>query len=268
MLFFVLPSKALAQQTQVAILGFHDIVDTKNPKQVPPKRREFDTDCPLSKLETILTYLLEKNYWFLSSREFQDYFLKNKVVPPQHANQQAIMLTFDDGYTGVYDNMLPLLKRLQEKYNQQVKVVLFITPGLLGVIDGDITYTNCEDLRDGFKAGFYDVQSHGLSHQNLTKLNTEDLTFELIKSKFILRKCLEDLDPGKNTAITIAYPYGASNKQVERYVSADFDFAFAYDDQFYKVGDRRNNKYRIHRLQVYKALPTQKLIEKLEAQPK
>jgi peptidoglycan/xylan/chitin deacetylase (PgdA/CDA1 family) len=247
---------------KVSIIGFHDIVDLQNPNNLPPHRREFDSDYTKQDLEKFLSYLLQNNYWFLSTEEFYDYFLKKtKKIPPENLAQKPVMITFDDGYKGMYNNVLPLLENLEKTYHKKVKVVLFINPGLMNVVDGDLYYVSCDNLKEGLQKGFFDIQSHSLTHQKLTELTEKEIVFELSKSKFILRQCTEDLDPEKKVASYLAYPNGATNKKVEQYTSAYYDAGFLYDNKVFEINSISNNRFRVHRLMAYRGMSPEHLIK-------
>jgi poly-beta-1,6-N-acetyl-D-glucosamine N-deacetylase len=118
---------------KIPLLGFHGIIDLEKPDQVFVQGTAFQ-EMAYNKqdLEPVLDYLLQNNYWFLSTQELHDYFLtKSQPLPSEKIGKKPIMLSFDDGYKTDYVNLLPLLESLEKKYNQKVKVVLFINPGTL-----------------------------------------------------------------------------------------------------------------------------------------
>ncbi|WP_341731573.1 polysaccharide deacetylase family protein [Microcoleus sp. EPA2] len=247
---------------RIPILGFHDIVDIQNPAELPPNRNAFSTDYTKQDLAVFLEYLVEENYWFLSSQDLYLYFIeKSKPIPPQHKGQKPIMITFDDGYKGVHTNALPLIEKLSFIYKEKGKFVLFVNPRFLGVDMGGefLPHTSCNDLRDGYKKGFYDIQSHGFSHKNLTTLNGKNLELEISKSKLILRKCMSNLDKNKFVGAHIAYPYGASDREVESILPKYHLTGFLYDDNLLRVSRLRNN-YRISRMTVSKDMSPTDLI--------
>jgi peptidoglycan/xylan/chitin deacetylase (PgdA/CDA1 family) len=247
---------------RIPILGFHDIVDIQNPAELPPRRNAFSTDYTKQDLAVFLEYLVEENYWFLSSQDLYLYFIeKSKPIPPQHEGQKPIMITFDDGYKGVHTNALPLIEKLSFIYKEKGKFVLFVNPHFLGVDMGGefLPHTSCNDLREGYKKGFYDIQSHGFSHKNLTTLNGKNLELEISKSKLILRKCMSNLDKNKLVGAHIAYPYGASDREVESILPKYHLTGFLYDDNLLRVSRLRNN-YRISRMTVSKDMSPTDLI--------
>ena len=242
---------------QIAVWGLHDIVNSHNKYNQPPFRREFNSDYRKDDLRIFLEYLLQNNYWFLSAAELDQYFLhQTKAIPATQRNKKPIVLTFDDGYQGIDRNLLPLLQELNNKYQARIKVVLFINPGLMSTIDQDILYLQCDELKKGQQLGFYDVQSHGLSHLKLTEVNINTLSFELLQSKKLLHKCL-----GQEKAVAkyFAYPYGAYNPKVTKYVSKFYKGAFAYNNQALNLQNTPN--FAISRYQVHRKLKPQNLIK-------
>ena len=236
---------------RIPILGFHSLIDLPAPINRDQNHHLQEIDYTKQDLAAFLDYLIQQNYWFVSTQELYDYFLtRAKEIPPEHLGQKPIMLSFDDGYKTMYTNLLPLLENLEDKYSRKVKVVLFVNPGTMSTPESKFPYhVSCNDLREGFTKGFYDIQSHGLTHKNLTEINAEDLLYEIAEAQVQLRKCTTDLDPGKVVASHIAYPYGATNEQVKAYVSKYYLSGYLYNSEIMKLGWVRNN-YRIPRLSV------------------
>lgn len=256
-------SNFTAKRERIPILGFHDIIDLQNPAQIPPYRQSFEIDYTKQDLEKFLEFLIKENYWFLSAQDLYIYFVeKSQPIPAEYHGRKPIMLTFDDGYQGIHENALPILEKLAKKYNRKGKLVLFINPRTMGMQNDEkeVPHTTCEDLREGYQKGFYDIQSHGYSHEDLTKLKGKALDNELGLAKFALRKCLHDLDKNKLVAAHIAYPYGAVNKSVEKALKPYYISGFLYDDKFVRV-NRINNKMRISRLTINNKMTAQQLIE-------
>ena len=247
---------------RIPIIGFHDIVDTRNPAELPPKRHAFSTDYTKQDLSVFLEYLMKENYWFLSSQDLYVYFIdKSQPIPAQNLGKKPIMIAFDDGYKGVHENALPLLEKLSFTNKEKGKFVLFVNPHFLGVDMGQdfLAHTTCNDLRDGYLKGFYDVQSHGFTHKNLTKVSGKELEFEIAKSKLELRKCMGDLDKNKVIGAHIAYPYGASDSEVEELLPKYHLTGFLYDDHLFRV-NRLENNYRISRITVDQDMSPRALI--------
>jgi poly-beta-1,6-N-acetyl-D-glucosamine N-deacetylase len=247
---------------EIPIFGFHDIVNIQNPNERSPQRPDFPGDYSQQNLATFLEYLVSNNYWFLSSQELYDYFLANpkQEVPAEYRDRKKVMITFDDGNKTIYTHLLPILEQLQNKYGTKNKAVVFINSGFLGRPNSLIKKVNCQDLRDGLQKGFYDIQSHGLNHENLTKISLKALDRELSEDQIRLRKCTQDLDPNQTVASHIAYPFGAVNKQVDQYVAKYYFSGYLYDSLKLKLRFFPHNKYRISRLTVNSKHSAKRLI--------
>jgi peptidoglycan/xylan/chitin deacetylase (PgdA/CDA1 family) len=264
-LLFIITTYLLLYITapKIPILGFHGIVDLDNPTvgiiQTPVAQRMA---YPEQNLETVLEQLVQKNYWFLSTQDLYDFFItKSKDIPPQHIGQKPIMLSFDDSYKTVYTNLLPALEKLKRRYGQTIKVVLFVNPGTLATPNHpSTTYLSCEELRTGYEKGFYDIQSHGLNHKNLTQINSQDLVTELAQAQTQLRACLAGLAPTETIAAHIAYPYGAFNRQVEAYAAKYYQSGFLYNSRALRFC-WLDNPYLISRLTVNRDKPISQLIQ-------
>ncbi len=247
---------------EIPVFGFHDIVDIQNPQEIPPQRRDFPGDYSQQNLEPFLESLVSQNYWFLSTQELYDYFLASppKIVPAEYRDRKKVMISFDDGNKSIYTHLIPILEKLENKYSTKNKVVVFINSGFLGPHNSLIKKVKCQDLRDGFKKGFYDIQSHGLNHENLTKISLEALDRELSEDQIRLRKCTQDLDPNQTIASHIAYPFGAVNKQADKYITKYYKSGYLYDSLKLKLRLFPPNKYRISRLTVNSKHSAKRLI--------
>ncbi|MBK1990442.1 polysaccharide deacetylase family protein [Sphaerospermopsis aphanizomenoides BCCUSP55] len=254
----------------IPILGFHGIVNNKsiNAKGNIRKPQDLDMDYTKQEMEKLLEYLVKHDYWFLSSQDLYDYFLtRTKEIPYQYRNKPAIMLTFDDGYKTVYTNLLPILSKLEKKYGKKIKVVLFVSPGTLADDNGiPPTHLKCQELRYGWQKGFFDIQSHGENHKNLTEISQQQMVSELLLARIKLRKCLDDLDPEQKVASHLAYPYGAANKTVAKYVAKYYLSGYLYNDKLLNYTCLKDN-YKIPRLMVNATKSSQELIAMIQSFP-
>lgn len=251
---------------KLPIFGFHSIINLKNPNDSPFLASSFkQMNYQRQDFEKFLGDLMYRNYWFLTTQELYDYFVtKSKPIPAEHIGQKPIMLSFDDGYKNIYTNLIYTLERIEKKYGKKVKVVLFVNPGTLAdYVSNSSIHMTCNDLREGIKKGFYDVQSHGLTHKNLTKINEQELIAELSKAQTNLKKCVADLDPDSKFGSHIAYPYGATNKQVEKYASQYYLSGYLYNSKIMKIPNFSNH-YKISRITVNETHSPNRLIEMAE----
>jgi poly-beta-1,6-N-acetyl-D-glucosamine N-deacetylase len=251
---------------RIPILGFHSIVDSPTPNTNNNGGTQQPSDMEYTKqdLQQFLDYLVRQDFWFLSTQDLYDYFIaKSKSLPPQRIGQRPIMISFDDSYKTYYTNLLPTLELLEQTYNKKVKVVLFLNPASLAKDQKkSTTHLNCGDIREGLRKGFFDIQSHGQTHKDLTKINPQDLDFELSESQKQLRQCTEGLD-NKTVGLHIAYPYGHVNKQVETAAAKYYLSGYLYNSRIFKLGWLRS-PYQIPRLSVNREKTPERLIKMAE----
>ncbi|QSJ17104.1 polysaccharide deacetylase family protein [Nostoc sp. UHCC 0702] len=247
----------------IPIFGFHGIIDIKSNA---PDLYSGEMHYPKQEIEKFLEQLIINNYWFLSSQDLYDFFLsKSRKLTAEQYKQKPIMISFDDGYKTVHTKLLPILSKLEKKYGKKVKIVLFINPGSLARQGSlDTTHLGCKELREGLKKGFYDIQSHGLNHKNLTKLTRRELVKELVQARTELRTCTQDLDPDQQVASHFAYPYGAYNQEVETFVAKYYLSSYLYNNRILDYGCFKNH-YEIPRLMVNRQNTTKQLIDIAEA---
>ncbi|WP_166481790.1 polysaccharide deacetylase family protein [Scytonema sp. UIC 10036] len=251
-----------ANEAEIPILGFHGILDDKASVIFSP---EESLHYPQRDLEELLEDLIRNDYWFLTTQDLYDFFLKRaKKIPKEYLKKKPIMLSIDDGHKTIHTNLLPILYKLEKKYNQKIKVVLFINPGTFPKQKSkSLTHLGCQELREGLKHGFYDIQSHGMNHQNLTKLSSQEIVYELVQAQTKLRECTKDLDPQKKVASHFAYPYGAYNERVKSYVSKYYLSSYLYNDKILSLACKKKF-YEIPRLTVSRGTSFLELIRKSE----
>jgi peptidoglycan/xylan/chitin deacetylase (PgdA/CDA1 family) len=141
----------------------------------------------------------------------------------QTANAQTpnlVVLTFDDDWIGQYKYAIPTLEK------NGFNATFFVTclgpiqqaPSFIRGMSPDITTW---DQVKAIKDKGFDIQNHGMTHHNLTAVNTRILNNEVVKSKQCLDKHL-----GVNASIfATAYAGPVGNKTVDSLISANYDFA-------------------------------------------
>ena len=88
--------------------------------------------------------------------------------------QKPVLLTFDDGYVDNYTELYPLL----QKYN--AKATVFVVTGALGVNPNFMTWEQAKEMSD---SGLVSIQSHTVTHRDLTSLTAEEQRRELAQAK-------------------------------------------------------------------------------------
>jgi peptidoglycan/xylan/chitin deacetylase (PgdA/CDA1 family) len=160
-----------------------------------------------------ITYF-RKNFMLTLSFLF---LIVNGFIPIAYA-EKAIILNFDDDWKGQLTYAVPIL----EKYG--FKASFFVTTGCLTYqnssfcnnLGGDSAMT-WEDIRFLSELG-HDIQSHGVSHKDVTALSASDLEYEVGQSKQSL------LEHGFNsTVFGTPYAAGSGNSTVVNTISKYYE---------------------------------------------
>lgn len=141
-----------------------------------------------STFEEQLKYITENGYEPIFMNEIEN--LEEYKKP--------ICLTVDDVFVYFYENGFPLIK----KYN--VKVTLCI---IYEYINGE-NYLTTDQIKEMLDSGLVTIESHTMSHKELTTLSAEERRRQIIKSKENLEK-----DFGIEVS-TLCYPVGDYNNDV------------------------------------------------------
>jgi len=140
----------------------------------------------------------------------------------------AVALTCDDGNLSDYEIIYPLLKA-----NGMTATFFWLT-GKPGFISREKAH---EMISDGFSIG-----SHGISHSDLTKLNTSDLDKELMFSKMTLEKEIQ------KHVDYFSFPFGAyNNRTIEQSKKAGYKAVLTTNP---KLNFPSNKTFIIHRWSV------------------
>ncbi len=117
---------------------------------------------------------------------------------PTGFSEPLISLTFDDGWSSIYDNAFPLL----QKYN------LVSTQYIISSYLGQPYYMTTAQIK-AMQAAGSEIGSHTVDHPDLTTLSAANLTTELSQSQKTLQQVF-----GTSAALNIASPYGSYNQTV------------------------------------------------------
>lgn len=118
------------------------------------------------------------------------------VVPSITQREHQVMICFDDGWEGIYDNKDFFVK-------QNIFPTIFIAVSLIGT-EGHLSKYQIKELQ---AAGFR-LQAHTWSHEDLTSFSSIELEKELMDSKAWLQK---EFNCEFNA---ICYPMGRFSKLV------------------------------------------------------
>lgn len=177
-------TNAAMRTIRVPILMYHYI-------SVPPPdadKYRLDLSVTPDAFETQMDYLQINGYHPIRVSDLMDYLLNGTPLPPK-----PIVLTFDDGYSDIYENAYPILK------NHKFPATFFVITKFVN--ENRWGYMNWAQLDEVAKNGF-EIGSHTLDHPSLRAKSRTYQTTEIADSK----KMLEDRLGGK--VVSFAYPAG------------------------------------------------------------
>jgi peptidoglycan/xylan/chitin deacetylase (PgdA/CDA1 family) len=184
----------------VPVLCYHQFSKKKARTKMAVSAEMFDKQ---------MAYLKDNGYNVISLGTLRN-FINFKQRPPKN----SVVITIDDGWKTMKTIALPILK----KYG--FKATLFIYTDLIRSEPNNVTLS-WKEIKEMVDDGMVDVQSHTISHTDLTKLSEESLEKELAVSQRMIKERL-----GLNVT-SIAYPYGTVDEQVvEKLKKYGYDAGF------------------------------------------
>ena len=185
--------------------------------------------------------LFDKGYKACNANDFVDWLTGSIQLP-----DKSLLITFDDGYLGVFEHGLPVLKAFQWP------AVMFLVSDLIGKEDswcksdnpvGDTYPLMGIDEIHTMRAHGFSFFSHSRSHADLSQCDETELTNQLKGSREDLERLLDE------PVDYIAYPYGHYNDLVlDSARKAGYKAAFSVQPGFNRPGV---DPYRIRRIDVF-----------------
>jgi peptidoglycan/xylan/chitin deacetylase (PgdA/CDA1 family) len=180
--------------------------------------------------------------WYLKEAGYEPITF-NDIKKGKISRKPAI-ITFDDGYTSIFENALPILQAVK------FKAVVFIISGYIGkenTWDANLAgirfkHLDSSQLRGLSREGI-EIGSHGVTHRALTYLTSDQVNFELKNSREILSNLLDE------SISTIAYPFGIQNKTIQR-LAKDAGYEFGCINLWGKY--QAENHFCLKRIPVYR----------------
>ncbi len=168
----------------VAILLYHHIGN-------PPK----DMEKEYKKLYVSREDFLQQMN-FLKENGYSVVDFKTLIELPKNGielSDRACVITFDDGYSDIFSNALPVMEKLG------FSGVVFLDVSKIG--KDEYNMLSWEQIQILRKKG-WEIGSHTMHHSNLDKLSNEECEIEIIESKRRIEQVL------KEEISVFAYPYG------------------------------------------------------------
>jgi peptidoglycan/xylan/chitin deacetylase (PgdA/CDA1 family) len=156
-----------------------------------------------------LRYLEMTGYNIIPLRHLYEYVTGQRKSIPEN----AVVLTFDDGWRSTYTEAFPELER------RGFPFTVFIYPNIIGKTANALTWKQIREMAD---AGV-DIQSHALSHGYLSRRQNRSMSDkayaawlerELTESRRILER-----ETGQKVRY-LAYPYGDYDQRVSQAASS------------------------------------------------
>lgn len=182
------------KSVRVPILTYHYIGANPNPGKDPAR----DNLSVVPELfDAQMGYLVQNGYNAISLDTLVAALNGQAKLPIK-----PVVLTFDDGYIDFYINAFPIL----QKYS--LHVTSFIPTHLIGTS----YYMSWGQIHEITASGLVLFEAHSLTHPNLTLLPPEKAKQEISQSK-------KELEAQIGSPVNFfAYPYGASNAYIWKYV--------------------------------------------------
>ncbi|MCW5939440.1 MAG: polysaccharide deacetylase family protein [Fimbriimonadaceae bacterium] len=138
--------------------------------------------------------------------------------------EKAVVLTFDDGYVGFYENARPLLEE------RRAPATVFMHTAFIGDQNGKPKMTMAQ-LKEVDSSDLFDVQSHTVTHpEDITALDSERIRAELRDSR-------QKLEEGLGHEVRfLSWPVG-KNDSMTRYEAQEAGYRMAVTMERGLVGD-------------------------------
>jgi peptidoglycan/xylan/chitin deacetylase (PgdA/CDA1 family)/glycosyltransferase involved in cell wall biosynthesis len=226
---------ALAVPGFIPVLMYHKIPDQ------PPatKHQIFVTKDNFAKH---LAYFKSRALSPITFQDYQDFASGRRKLA--EFPRRPIVLTFDDGYTDNYTNLLPLMQQygyrgvlyllgdFEVRYNQWDLAADPTEPR------ADIM---SEAQKQAFVAAGWEIGAHTLTHPHLASLPAAEAAHEIAQSKAGLERRLGI------TVLSFAYPYGDFSAETKALAQqAGFTYAVATDSGGMHLEDDRMQIFRIN----------------------
>ncbi len=222
------------------ILTFHSVDERDSIISFPPRL-----------FQRAMARLHESGYRTLNFPELIDYLKHGDPFP-----ERSFLITFDDGYRSVYEQVFPIL----ERYGFSATIFLAVgkdsnsaeSKRLPSMCERDML--SWREIREMHGYGL-EFGAHTLTHPDLTRLPSNQVEYEIRDSKAVIEEALGVPVP------SFAYPYGRYDDRCRDIVSRHF--VCACSDRLGLVRPS-SDSYAVERVDTY-YLRSEKLFTSLFA---
>lgn len=206
---------------QIPIFVYHNLVQDES--QIEYDYMQTTVDI----FEKQITTLMKMGYKPITYQDLLDYKNGTKALP-----KWSFIITFDDGYSGIYDYAFEIAK----KYN--IPMTSFLIDDKVGQ-PGYYTWEQAKEMHD---SGLMSIYSHGYTHAEYDKESVDKLVTDTENAYQSLVTNLEDEDLLK----VFTYPYGLYTEE-EKEALKEAGFIQNLTDN--KVNTSEDlNLYGLHRM--------------------
>lgn len=168
---------------RIPILLYHEITTNE------PKRSMAYMQTTKDNFEKQVSGLLEYGYTVISYNDLIAYNNGEKALP-----EKVVLIDFDDGYVGNYENAFEVIK----KYN--IPINIYVVDDLVGTPG----YFNWEQAKEMNDSGLVSINTHGKTHIFYNKETPETLKEHIEYAHSRIEEKLQ-----KQVTKVFTYPYGA-----------------------------------------------------------
>ena len=191
----------------IPILTYHSIDDSGSAISVS-----------ITKFDKQMRFLRKKGYKTFSLLE-----MVNKIRFDEKLPYNGIVITFDDGYENNYKSAFPIL----QEYDYTATI--FLTTGHCGMTNNwasqhpsipDLPMLSWDEVREMCRHGI-EFGAHTQNHPNLTEVNIEIASKEIVESK-------DDIEKWINKSVDLfSYPFGSFNTEIQSITKTAFKGAIS-----------------------------------------
>jgi len=212
-------------------------------------RRELGiTSISPQRFEKQISFLNSEGYSVISPQSLVAFGSEHGHVDDSHIPSKPVIVTFDDGYEGIYSYAYPIL----EKYESTA--VIFLTTGYIGKLNNwdaspgpRFKHLNWSQITEMSEAGIC-FGSHGVNHYFLTRQNNRAAKYEIEASK-------KELEDKLGKAIRFfSYPYGDYDDRIIILVrEAGYEAAFSLRPELLRSNSTNGfmSLYELPRIAIY-----------------
>lgn len=220
---------------RIPILLYHEI-----PTEMPT-RDLFYMRTTAKRFEEQLKGLQDEGYKFISYDDLVEYNEGKKAL-----TEKTLLIGFDDGWLGNYENAFPILKKLN------IPAAIYVVDDLVGT-PGYFNWDQAKEMADSCLISIY---SHGRTHIFYDKESSETLLKDVNYAYDNIEKYT-----GKKKNKVFTYPYGAYKEEQIEVLKAAGYIQNLTDDEINESDSL--DMFRLHRYYVKQNESAYKIIKNI-----